>query len=42
MKALWARKKPQLEATWNHNLQRWSRAAGINPYGMSVKMTKRQ
>jgi len=41
MKAFWAGRKPPLEATWNCDLQRWSQAAGINPYGMSVKTTRK-
>jgi Phage integrase family. len=34
-------KKPPLEATWNKNLQRWAVAADINPYGLSVKTTRK-
>lgn len=41
MKAFWAGKRPPLEATWNQNIQRWSQKAGINPYGMSVKTTRK-
>lgn len=41
MKALWAGRKPSLEATWNKNLQRWAISAGIKPYGMSVKTTRK-
>ena len=34
-------KRPPLEATWNKNLQRWAKDAGINPYGVSVKTTRK-
>ncbi len=41
MKAFWNGKKPPLEATWNQNLQRWAQKAGLNPYGWSVKTTRK-
>ena len=41
LKDFWEGKKPPLEATWNKNLQRWAIAAGINPYGLSVKTTRK-
>lgn len=41
MKAFWAGEKPPLEATWNQNMQRWAIKAGINPFGMSVKTTRK-
>lgn len=41
LKAFWAGRKPPLEATWNQNLQRWSKEAKINPYGLSVKTTRK-
>jgi integrase len=34
-------RKPPLEATWNKNMQRWAMYAGINPYGLSVKTTRK-
>lgn len=41
MKAFWNGRKPPLEATWNQNIQRWAKIAGLNPYGMSVKTTRK-
>lgn len=41
MKALWAGKKPPQEATWNKNMQRWAIEAKLNPYGLSVKTTRK-
>lgn len=41
LKAFWAGRKPPLEATWNKNLQRWAKEAKINPYGLSVKTTRK-
>ena len=41
LKAFWSGKKPPQEATWNKNVQRWSQAAGIKPFGMSVKTTRK-
>lgn len=41
LKDFWEGKKPPLEATWNKNLQRWAIAADINPYGLSVKTTRK-
>jgi integrase len=37
----WQANRPPLEATWNKNLQRWAVAAGINPYGISAKTTRK-
>lgn len=34
-------RRPPLEATWNKNMQRWGMYAGINPYGLSVKTTRK-
>jgi integrase len=34
-------RRPPLEATWNKNMQRWAMYAGINPYGLSVKTTRK-
>ena len=41
LKDFWEGKRPPLEATWNKNLQRWSQTAGIKPYGLSVKTTRK-
>lgn len=41
IKAFWKAHKPPLEATWNKNLQRWSIEAELNPYGLSVKTTRK-
>jgi len=41
IKAFWQARKPPLEATWNQNLQGWAKLAGINPYGLSVKTTRK-
>jgi integrase len=37
----WQANRPPLETTWNKNLQRWAATAGINPYGLSVKTTRK-
>lgn len=37
----WEGKKPPVERTWNTNLQRWAQNAGISPYGMSAKTTRK-
>ncbi|QIB91007.1 tyrosine-type recombinase/integrase [Methanosarcina mazei] len=34
-------KKPPVESSWNRNLQRWARLAGMNPYGISAKTTRK-
>lgn len=41
LKAFWAGRKPPLEATWNKNLQRWGKTAGLSPFGLSVKTTRK-
>jgi len=41
IKALWAGEKPPLEATWNKNMQRWATAAGLKPFGISAKTTRK-
>jgi len=41
MRQFWTDDKPPLEATWNKNLQRWATKAGLNPFGMSVKTTRK-
>jgi integrase len=34
-------KQPPLEATWNKNIQRWAIEAGLQPYGVSAKTTRK-
>lgn len=41
MKAFWAASIPPKEATWNQDMQRWAKKAGLNPYGMSAKTTRK-
>ncbi len=41
LKDFWNGKKPPEETTWNKNLRRWSEAAGLNPYGISAKTTRK-
>ncbi len=41
LKDFWQGKKPALESTWNKNIQRWSKAAKIAPYGVSAKTTRK-
>lgn len=41
LNAFWMDKKPPLESTWNKNLQRWAVDAGISPYGVSAKTTRK-
>jgi len=33
--------KPPEKCTWNQNLQRWAKNAGIEPYGISAKTTRK-
>lgn len=41
LKDFWEGRKPPLEPTWNKNMQRWAKDAGISPYGLSVKTTRK-
>ncbi|MDQ1252554.1 MAG: hypothetical protein QG646_1675 [Euryarchaeota archaeon] len=41
LKDFWQACKPPLESTWNKNLQRWALKAGIKPYGLSVKSSRK-
>jgi len=34
-------RRPPAETTWNKDLQRWAIKAGLNPFGMSVKTTRK-
>jgi integrase len=33
--------RPPTKQSWNENMQRWAMLAGINPYGMSSKTTRK-
>ncbi|WP_410509747.1 tyrosine-type recombinase/integrase [Methanosarcina hadiensis] len=41
MNAFFSGKKPPVESSWNRDLQRWSKLAGLNPYGISAKTTRK-
>jgi integrase len=41
MKWFYAGKKPPHESSWNRNLQRWAKLAGLNPYGISAKTSRK-
>src|SRR5664280_953434 len=41
LKDFWQARRPPLESTWNKNLQRWAQDAGLNPYGLSAKTTRK-
>jgi integrase len=41
LRDFWQASRPPQETTWNKNLQRWAVTAGINPYGLSVKTTRK-
>lgn len=41
MDAFFHGKKPPVESSWNRDLQRWAKIAGLNPYGISAKMTRK-
>lgn len=41
LKDFWQARRPPLESTWNKDLQRWAKIAGISPYGLSVKSTRK-
>lgn len=34
-------KRPPNETTWNKDLQRWAKRAGLEPYGISAKTTRK-
>lgn len=34
-------KRPPSEAAWNKDLQRWAKEAGLEPYGISAKTTRK-
>jgi integrase len=33
--------KPPVESSWNRDVQRWATKAGLNPYGISAKTTRK-
>lgn len=41
LKDFWEARKPPTESVWNRDLQRWARIAGICPYGLSAKTTRK-
>ncbi len=41
LKDFWKARAPPLESTWNKDLQRWSKLAGMNPYGISAKLSRK-
>lgn len=41
LKNFWNERHPPSETGWNENMQRWAKTAGIQPYGMSVKTTRK-
>ena len=41
LKDFWEARKPPCESSWNRNLQKWSQMAGISPYGISAKTTRK-
>jgi integrase len=41
MKEFFASRKPPAESVWNRDLRKWAEMAGINPYGISAKTTRK-
>lgn len=41
LKELWENKRPPSQSTFDKDIQRWAKRAGINPYGMSVKTSRK-
>jgi integrase len=41
MRQFFAGKRPPHESSWNRDLRRWATSAGINPYGISAKTTRK-
>lgn len=41
LNAFWKGRKPPMEPTWNQNMQRWAKNAGLSPFGMTVKSTRK-
>jgi len=41
LKDRWENKRPPLQSTFDKDIKRWSKLAGINPFGMSVKTSRK-
>ena len=41
MKEFFTARKPPVESVWNRDLRKWAECAGINPYGISAKTTRK-
>ena len=41
LKDFWQAHRPPCESVWNRDLQRWAKRAGISPYGLSAKTTRK-
>ena len=41
MREFFASRKPPTESVWNRDLRKWAEIAGINPYGISAKTTRK-
>ena len=41
MKEFFNGRHPPVESNWNRGLRKWAEAAGINPYGVSAKTTRK-
>lgn len=41
LKDFWEASRPPTASTWNKVLQRWAQAAGISPFGVSAKSTRK-
>ena len=41
LKELWDNKRPPSQSTFDMDIKRWSKLAGINPFGMSVKTSRK-
>ena len=41
MKEFFQARKPPVESVWNRDLRKWAEAAGLNPYGISAKTTRK-
>ena len=41
MKEFFSGRQPPVESNWNRGLRKWAEAAGINPYGVSAKTTRK-
>lgn len=41
MKTFFKEQKPPVESVWNRDLREWAKKAGINPYGLSAKTTRK-